>query len=195
MHRDRHRNYAELAVAHREGVDYRVTALRRGNGIVVAAPHGGRIERGTSEVARAIAGEEFDLYLFEGCMPALNFESLHLTSTCFDEARALALIGSAHTVLVVHGVADTGERALLGGRDRALAHDIADRLFVRGVAAALGGHRFPGLDPRNLCNRGRGSAGVQIELSDRLRGGRMQGGVVEAVRAALFAAAAARREA
>lgn len=186
MHRDRYRRYAELAAEQVEGRDYRVTAVRRGSGIAVIAPHGGRIERGTSEVARAIAGEAFDLYLFEGCLPSLNFETLHLTSRHFDEPRALALIAGCHTVLAVHGVADTGERALLGGRDSLLACAIADRLFVRGVLARVSGHRYPGRDAANVCNRGSSRQGVQLELSDRLRGGPLEPALVEAVRRALL---------
>ena len=185
-HRDRYRRYAELAAEQLEGRDYRVTAVCRGSGIAVIAPHGGRIERGTSEVARAIASEDLDLYLFEGCLPSLNFETLHLTSRHFDEPRALALIAGCHTVLAVHGVADTGERALLGGRDSLLACAIADRLFVRGVRAQVSGHRYPGRDAANVCNRGSSGQGVQLELSDRLRGGPLEPAVVEAVRLALL---------
>lgn len=193
MHRDRYSSYAGLSAAHREGVDYCVTVERRASGVIIVAPHGGRIERGTSEVARAIAGDDFDLYLFEGLLPAMNFETLHLTSTRFDEPRALDLIAASDTVLVVHGLADTAERALIGGRDRALAGGIADRLYARGVLALTSGHRCPGLDPRNLCNRGRKGRGVQIELSDRLRGGRYQTAVIAAVRAALHGRAMTQR--
>lgn len=186
MRKDRYATYVELSRNQIEGEDYRVTVLRRGSGIAVIAPHGGRIERGTSEVARAIAGDDLDLYLFEGCLPSLNFETLHLTSRHFDEPRALALIAGCHTVLAVHGVADTGERALLGGRESALASMIADRLFVRGVRALVSGHRYPGRDAANVCNRGSSGQGVQLELSDRLRGGPLEPAVVEAVRRALL---------
>jgi len=185
MHRDCYRCFAELAAHHVEGRDFRITVLRRGSGVAIVAPHAGRIERGTSEVARAIAGDDFDLYLFEGCLPALNFETLHLTSRHFDEARALSLIGDSERVVAVHGVADAGERALIGGRDRTLACAIADQLHLRGVRACTSGHRYPGLDPLNLCNRGRSGAGVQLELSDRLRGGRTEPDVIAGVRAAL----------
>ena len=50
-----------------------------------------------------------------------------------------------------------------------------------------------GLDPRNLCNRGRLGRGVQIELSDRLRGGRYEKAVIDAVRAALHGRVMTRR--
>jgi phage replication-related protein YjqB (UPF0714/DUF867 family) len=184
-HRDRYRNYAELAAAHREGDDFRITLQPRGSGVAIVAPHGGRIERGTSDIARAIAGEDFDLYLFEGHLPALNFETLHLTSRHFDEPRALAMIAACDIVVAVHGVAAPGDCALLGGRDVALACAMADRLHARGVRAQVSGHRYPGLDAANLCNRGRTERGVQIELSDGLRGGPLEHAVIDALRAAL----------
>jgi phage replication-related protein YjqB (UPF0714/DUF867 family) len=52
--------------------------------VAVIAPHGGGIEPGTSELATAIAGDDFSLYLFEGLKSAGNGE-LHITSTNFDE--------------------------------------------------------------------------------------------------------------
>jgi hypothetical protein len=100
-HRDRYRSYGELAAAHREGIDFRVQVVQRGSGVAIIAPHGGRIERGTSEIARAIAGEDFDLYLFEGCLPSRNFETLHLTSHHFDEPRCLSMISGCHTVVAI----------------------------------------------------------------------------------------------
>lgn len=185
MHRDRFASFSELAATYVEGRDYRITVVRRGRGVGVLAPHGGRIERGCSEVARAIAGDEFDLYLFEGLLPAHNFEHLHITSSRFDEPRAIELLADCERVLVVHGVADTGRRALIGGRDRPLAAALADALHVRGVPAWTSGHRYAGLDAANLCNRGRQRAGVQLELSDRLRGGRLECAVVAAARRVL----------
>ena len=192
-HRDRYRSYNELAAAHREGIDFQVHALHRGSGIAIIAPHGGRIERGTSELARAIAGADFDLYLFEGCLPSLNFETLHLTSHHFDEPRCLSMISGCHTVLAIHGVADPGELALLGGRDVVLAGALADSMYARGVRARISGHRYPGRDARNLCNRGAKGAGVQIELSDRLRGGPLEPCVIDAVRRTLHAVDIERR--
>lgn len=188
-HRDRYRSYGELAAAHREGIDFRVQVVQRGSGVAIIAPHGGHIERGTSEIARAIAGEDFDLYLFEGCLPSRNFETLHLTSHHFDEPRCLSMISGCHTVVAIHGVADGGELALLGGRDVVLAGALADRMYTRGVRARISGHRYPGRDARNPCNRGEKAAGVQIELSDRLRGGLLEPCVIDAVRRTLHARA------
>ena len=44
-----------------------------------------------------------------------------------------------------------------------------DHLAQNGFSWLADGHRFPGRDPRNICNRGRSGAGIQIELSEQLR--------------------------
>ena len=47
--------------------------------------------------------------------------------------------------------------------------DIAEHLVRAGLEVETEGHRFPGLHPDNICNRGATGRGVQLELSDRLR--------------------------
>ena len=88
------RCFGDLAQLYVEGVDYAVHVTHREKSeIAVVAPHGGRIEGRTSEIARLIAGDEHALYLFEGLRPTGdNFDCLHLGSHCFDEPRALDLI-------------------------------------------------------------------------------------------------------
>ena len=138
--------------------------------VAVLAPHGGRIEGRTSEIARLIAGDEHRLYLFEGLrMTGDNFDRLHLASHRFDEPRALDLISSCDTVVAVHGYAASGPDVLLGGLNEGLKREIAQALARTGFSCLTDGHRFPGRDPRNICNRGRSGEGVQIELSEDLR--------------------------
>ena len=63
-------DYAELAKTQVEGTDYKVfVRAKASSSITVIAPHGGSIEQYT-EIARAIAGEDFNLYLFEGAFGA-----------------------------------------------------------------------------------------------------------------------------
>jgi phage replication-related protein YjqB (UPF0714/DUF867 family) len=179
-------SFAALAASAVEGRDYRIVVQRRaGARAAVLAPHGGGIERDTSAVARLVAGEELHLYLFEGLLPAHNHERLHLTSHCFDEPRCLALLAEADQVIAVHGCALPEARALLGGRDEALKAALAAALRDAGLDVETDGHRFPGLHPDNVCNRGRSGRGVQLELSDRLRDADLRGPVAAAVRAAL----------
>jgi phage replication-related protein YjqB (UPF0714/DUF867 family) len=165
------RDYEHLAEHYKEGVDFAVhVTTRERSGVAVLAPHGGRIEGRTSEIARLIAGDEHRLYLFEGLRTTGdNFDCLHLASNRFDEPRALDLIAGCDTVVAVHGYAASGPDVLLGGLNEELKRDIAQALEETGFSCLADGHRFPGRDPRNICNRGRSGEGVQIELSEDLR--------------------------
>ncbi|MBK6675880.1 MAG: poly-gamma-glutamate hydrolase family protein [Rhodocyclaceae bacterium] len=59
-----YRGYSDLAGQQVEGTDYQVHVRANAqSSVAVIAPHGGGIERYTSEIARAIAGDDFNLYL------------------------------------------------------------------------------------------------------------------------------------
>ncbi|HEV7610484.1 MAG TPA: poly-gamma-glutamate hydrolase family protein [Steroidobacteraceae bacterium] len=165
------RGYEDLAGRYAEGVDYAVHVTRRERSqVAVLAPHGGRIEGRTSEVARLIAGDDYRLYLFEGLRTTGdNFNCLHIASHRFDEPRALELISGCDTVVAVHGYAASGPDVLLGGLNERLKLTVAQALGKIGLSCLTDGHRFPGRDPRNICNRGRSGGGVQLELSEQLR--------------------------
>jgi phage replication-related protein YjqB (UPF0714/DUF867 family) len=186
---DSYRSFEDLARLHAEGVDYAVhVRAPAASAAAIIAPHGGRIEGGTSAVARLIAGDDHGLYLFEGLRTANdNFDRLHLTSHWFDEPRCLELIGACDTVIAVHGYAAPGPDVLLGGRDVALKHELARALAAQGLGVATEGHAYPGTDPRNVCNRGRSGRGVQLELSATLRRTHAWHGLAAAVRAVLAA--------
>jgi phage replication-related protein YjqB (UPF0714/DUF867 family) len=192
MHRqpvpaDSYRGFGDLASAHTEGIDYAVSVrYPQSSPVAIIAPHGGRIEGGTSAVARLIAGVEHGLYLFEGLRTdGDNFARLHLTSHCFDEPRCLDLIARCDTVIAVHGYASQGADVLLGGRDERLKRELAPALAAQGLSVRTDGHKYPGLDPRNICNRGRSGQGVQVELSAGLRRAHNWSGLVQAMRSVL----------
>lgn len=171
VHSDEFLSYEDLAARYTEGVDYAVQIMRRQQSrVAILAPHGGLIEGRTSQVARLIAGDEHRLYLFEGLRTTGdNFDCLHLASHRFDEPRALELIADCDTVIAVHGYAARGPDILLGGLNERLKREIARALEGGGFTCQTEGHRFPGKDPGNICNRGRSGAGVQLELSEGLR--------------------------
>jgi phage replication-related protein YjqB (UPF0714/DUF867 family) len=181
------RCYEELAQRYIEGVDYAVHVMPRGpSRAAVVAPHGGRIEGRTSEIARLIAGDEHGLYLFEGLRTTGdNFDCLHLASHWFDEPRAIGLISSYDTVVAVHGYAAPGPDVLLGGLNERLKAEVAQALAEIGISCLTDGHPFPGRHPRNICNRGRSGEGVQLELSEGLREAGDWCGLAGAVRAVL----------
>ena len=162
-------NFAALSRAEREGDDFRIVSRSRRSPVAVIAPHGGDIEPGTSEIAAAIAGDEFNLYCFEGCKPSGNI-GLHITSANFDEPNCLALVSSCDRVVTVHGCRKGKQTVFLGGRDAQLRDAIHERLIARDFRAAWPPNSdLQGVSPRNICNRGRSGRGAQLELSRDLR--------------------------
>lgn len=165
---DKYQNFAALASA--ESADaYSIRVRNAGSPVVVAAPHGGSIEPGTSEIALAIAGSDLSYYLFEGMKDRANNE-LHITSSNFDEPQCLALLKAVPIVLTVHGEESEAEVVYLGGRHTAAMVSIRAVLELYGFTVRE--HSDPLLQGRNslnICNIGRIGAGVQLELSRGLR--------------------------
>jgi phage replication-related protein YjqB (UPF0714/DUF867 family) len=185
------RSFADLAAAYERDRDYRIVRLLRPESeVAILAPHGGSIEAHTSDIARDIAGRDFNLYLFEGLLKAGNFAALHLSSHLFDEPDCLDLLSACRSVVSVHGCGHAGEIVLLGGRDVVLRKSIGERLRGLGVECEVAPAGLDAADPMNVCNRGRGGAGVQLEVSLALRRSPRRALLVRAVREALLAAKA-----
>jgi phage replication-related protein YjqB (UPF0714/DUF867 family) len=168
---DKYRNFAELARNERSGIDYRVLVRRAAPAFAILTPHGGGIEPGTSEIADAIACEEFSFYAFEGLKSSGNTD-LHITSTRFDEPMCLTLLENCAVVVTLHGEhsEEDGEGVFLGGLDDALGGLIRTALSDQGFDVAE--HTDPklrGREKKNVCNRGTSGAGVQLELSRAVR--------------------------
>ncbi len=186
-----YRSFADLAAAQHRGRDFEIEIRRRPSSpVAVVAPHGGRIEDGTSEIARAIAADDLNLYLLEGLRPSLNYRALHLTSHCFDEPECLELLRHCPFVVAIHGCAGRDQRVLLGGLDVALKERIAAALAAASLVAFGDDHAFPGLRPDNVCNRGARGQGVQIEITHPLRRSIEAVRFAAAVRGALLEVAA-----
>lgn len=182
-----YRGFADLANAQTEGTDYRVLVRPIANSsIAVIAPHGGRIEQYTSDIARGVAERGFNLYLFEGIRQAGNYSALHLTSHRFDEPRCLSLLSMCDHVVAIHGCGGDDQRVLLGGLDEALKLAVGQALSGLGVEVRSDGHQFPANDPNNVCNRGRRGVGVQIELTMGLRLHGPRNAVSAAIRSVLL---------
>jgi phage replication-related protein YjqB (UPF0714/DUF867 family) len=170
---DRYANFAALAAAECRGVTYQIRSVERASLVLIVAPHGGAIETGTSRIAEAIAGDDYSFYGFEGLVPDRAHRDLHITAVHFDEPLGCRLIAAADMVIAVHGRWDRNdpETVWLGGLDDPLRDAIGAALCVAGFAALTSGHRFPGRQPENLCNRGRRRAGVQLEIPTTVRDG------------------------
>jgi phage replication-related protein YjqB (UPF0714/DUF867 family) len=185
-----YRGFADLAAAQVRGRDFDIYLQRRpASPIAVIAPHGGRIEDGTSEIARAIAADDFNLYLLEGMRPSLNYRALHLTSHLFDEPQCLSLIAGCPLVVAIHGCDGHEQQVLLGGRNLVLKERIAAALAAERLVARGDGHRFRAVHPDNVCNRGALRQGVQLEITHPLRRSREAVRLAGAVRDVLCEAA------
>ena len=160
--------FEELAAHEVCGVDYRIRFRHGPSGIAVMAIHGGGIERGTTEIAEALAADRHAFYTFSGLKPSGNFR-LHLPSHRFDEPQALEIARSAVVVVTLHGCRDLNDRVYIGGRHTRLKARFESALRHAGFPAA-GSLRFQGVHPDNMCNRGSSGMGVQLEISRSLRG-------------------------
>jgi phage replication-related protein YjqB (UPF0714/DUF867 family) len=175
---DLYANYAALAAAETEGVDYTRTAvIPTGATWCSVAIHGGGIEAGSGEIAKEVAGSTMRFYEFAGLKTSGNVD-LHLTSTVFDEPTAVGLIAASRRCLSFHGYA--GETSVpdtaVGGLDTVLVNRITMALRGAGFAVVNAPSEIAGTDPDNICNSTTTGAGVQLELSRAQREAFFPGG-------------------
>lgn len=169
---NRYQSFHELHQSERADIDFRIEMENRASLFSIMAIHGGKIEYGTSVITRAVAGEEFNLYLFEGLKEKGNFSDLHISSTQFDEPMALAMAAGSKSCVTIHGFKERKHNWVgMGG----LNERLKDLIFAKLVKTDLldqeepnPSGKFPGTDPQNIVNRCI-EGGVQIEISYRLR--------------------------
>ena len=164
-------NFKELSEKEIAGDAYSILLKQAKPAFAIVAPHGGGIEQGTSEIAYAIAGDDFSLYTFDALKMSGNSE-LHITSTHFDEPMCLTLIGRSKIVVTIHGEESEGEGegVFIGGLNHDLGASLGAALTAKGFNIRT--HSDPklqGIEPQNICNRGTSTAGVQFELSKTVR--------------------------
>lgn len=167
--KDTYPHFKSLSGAQKKGQDFEIRVKKTKSQIAVIAPHGGGIEPGTSEIAKSIAGENFNCYLFEGIKKKDNKKYLHITSTNFDEPECVEMCKNSDIVLAIHGAEDNDEIVYVGGRHKDLKQKIINRLTESGFNAKKDTTNHSGRDPKNICNRGRSKEGVQLEISHGLR--------------------------
>jgi phage replication-related protein YjqB (UPF0714/DUF867 family) len=167
---DKYSNYQELARYEQKGIDFIIRqAAGKTMSTLVLGLHAGRIEPGISEIVLAVAGADLSYYLFEG-IKAQGNKDLHITSTHFDEPGCLALIQISENVVAIHGERSDDKVVYLGGLDEQLKGHLMTALREHDFMAKQ--HAKPllqGTSPKNICNRGKSGAGVQLELSNGLR--------------------------
>jgi phage replication-related protein YjqB (UPF0714/DUF867 family) len=167
---DTYKNYAELAAAHVEGTDYRVTGENLDTSIGITAYHGGGIEIGTTELLKSVRSLKptWSWYSFEGLLSANN-SMLHITSTNFDEPRGLTFVKRVKRVVSFHGASGTEAVTYIGGRDVVMRDFIWSALTARGFAVELANGGIAGVEQDNFINKSTSGEGVQLELSTKQR--------------------------
>src|SRR4051812_4872465 len=103
---DLYANFAALAAATTQGVDWRLDVRRNRSNSIAIAIHGGGIEIGTTEAASGLAAScRHSFYSFEGMRSSNNGE-LHITSTNFDEPTGLSMVTASDYCFSFHGMSD-----------------------------------------------------------------------------------------
>ena len=152
---------------------------------IVMAIHGGGIERGTSEIALAVAGYHpdtlvasvdddlglHDFWLFEGLLPSDNGK-LHVTASHYDEPIATELVQNARRCISLHGCSDiqANGKIQIGGRDLELRDIVLEELTIAGIPAEITTN--PMLDGDlldNIANKTKILGCVQLEMGTSYR--------------------------
>ncbi|MFM1007633.1 poly-gamma-glutamate hydrolase family protein [Yersinia enterocolitica] len=122
MNNDTYSCFTELKENEAEG-SFNISSKieNRSNVYAIVAPHGGKLETGTTEISLAISREDLSLYLFNA-NKRNNNRTLHITSANFDEPQCEKILGNVATVLAIHGARDPEtepkERVWVGGNLR-----------------------------------------------------------------------------
>lgn len=146
-----------------------------GSWLTVAAPHAGTIEEHTGTIAKAVAGKDYNLFVFEGLLPKKEAVRLHVTSTNFRVPDLTELQSKSLVTLSVHGLKDRdlGSFTIVGGLNRKLGKIIVRSLRAnhfkaydpfedKDMPAVL--QPFTAANPENFVNKTR-LQGVQLEIS------------------------------
>lgn len=151
-------------------IDYEIEVKETDSSVTVVAIHGGKIEKGTTELAYAIASHNnYNYYSFLGLKRTNNF-SLHISSDEFAEAYALEMVSKSKETLSIHGCDGEEEFTYIGGRDTKLKKRIKESLIEHGFTVRKGNPKdLAGTSTDNIVNRNIEGRGVQLEISEGLR--------------------------
>ncbi len=170
MPKDKYSSFAELLANEKAGYYDEITSVSREDDTLIMAPHGRFIEPISSEIATCIARGDLSLYRFDGLRKRPHTD-LHVTSHKYDEPHALEIVGRHAKVVAIHGRRDHDDprTVWIGGCDQKTGDRIIEALDVAGFSAERRTGPLGGTDPKNICNRGRTAAGVQLEVPRSLR--------------------------
>lgn len=165
--RDKYSSLAALKADHRENLDYQIRLLDRWSWATIIAPHGGFIEPGTSALARATAGRNYNYFDFQGLRSTAAMD-LHVTSTRFRDPALGDLLKRSCTAVSFHCMGKAGEPVIwLGGLNKDLKAIVLGNLRNAGFSVNPDSPRYRGESVNNVVNLVR-HQGVQLELSEEL---------------------------
>ena len=96
-------------------------------------------------------------------------------------------MASCDQVVAIHGCGGETQQALVGGLNEELKAAVTQSIADLGIETLSADHRFPVIDSKNICNRGRRGVGVQVELTMPLRLHGPRDALAAAIRSALLA--------
>lgn len=166
---DQFNSMTELMLHTSEGEDWEIHTRQTAQSMIITAVHGGAIERGTTELAQSISERgNYDFYTFKGVRHNKNHE-LHVTSRHFDEPKLLQMINDNRHAISVHGCMGDKPEVYIGGRDQALINYIKQYLSEINIIVKDAPAHISGLHDDNFVNCCQHKAGVQLEITARLR--------------------------
>lgn len=165
-----YKNFKKLKSNEVENNDYTINLEKLDSRILLMAIHGGGIEPGTTELIEGIAKENnYSYYSFNGIKQAGN-QSMHITSTNFDEPQAINLVENSLVTLSFHGYEEREKKhTYLGGLDTELAEKIANQLKEAGFSVSDAPKELSGKEKDNITNKNKRGKGVQLEISTAQR--------------------------
>ncbi|UXS60106.1 poly-gamma-glutamate hydrolase family protein [Staphylococcus ureilyticus] len=166
---DYYKSMTELYKDTTEGIDWKKDTRNVGKSVLIAAPHGGNIEQGTSELTKLVANNgDFDYFSFEAIRPSNNTQ-LHVTSTNYDDATLHEMIQDRTATISIHGAQGEEQLVYLGGYQSPLRDAIQSQLELKGFVVKIPPEYLGGLSNANFINKVEESTGVQLELTTALR--------------------------
>ncbi len=158
-------SYTELIKTAKPGVDFNVVYKPGVRSFLIAAPHGGNIEPGSSELAEAIANNRYGSYAFNGLKR--DSSSLCVSSARYDEPELQRVTKNYGATIAIHVIPGTDRVVYVGGNYRQLGDALVKSLSDRGYQAKPTPDKSSAWNRLNIINKGT-VGGVQIEVSSAL---------------------------
>lgn len=171
-----YQNWKEFSSYEKEGEDYTLDIDKRDSRWSHLAIHGGRMELWTTQVAQSVAGtNKQSSYTLNGASRD-KAQRQRINSIKFDEPQCVKLQKSVDYSVSYHGISNQegdpeGPIVYVGGLDKKRRDSVIESLKNKGFTTKPGGKEAEGNndDPKNIVNKNRSKAGVQLELNRSLR--------------------------